>query len=182
MTSGFVAWLTTGIDPHCQLGKWIDYAPLASLTKQLGRSGVTVTDRRSPWLIARQLHGCTLQGMVRVRSGQAAAWPLVSGRSVRRGSGVKRDFACTSAGRFSPVPVVLRAQSRLILEGRARTISGPSPDLSQATCLRPRPDPDSKLIKSLSDAHEAYCRETTATKNTALHPNHTYAEARLNFP
>jgi hypothetical protein len=36
----------------------------------------------------------TLQGMARVRSGQAAAWPLASDRSVRRGSRVKRDFAC----------------------------------------------------------------------------------------
>ena len=34
----------------------------------------------------------TLEGMVRVRSGQAPAWPLVSDRSVRRGSRVKRDF------------------------------------------------------------------------------------------
>jgi hypothetical protein len=37
----------------------------------------------------------TVQGMARVRSGQAPAWPLSSDRSVRRGSGVKRDFACT---------------------------------------------------------------------------------------
>ena len=36
----------------------------------------------------------TLQGMARVRSGQAPAWPLVSDRSVRRDSRVKRDFAC----------------------------------------------------------------------------------------
>jgi hypothetical protein len=43
---------------------------------------------------------CTVQGMARVRSGQAAAWPLVSDRSVRRGSGVKRDFACTFTSRF----------------------------------------------------------------------------------
>jgi hypothetical protein len=35
----------------------------------------------------------TLQGMARVRSGQAPAWPLVSDRSVRRGSRVKHDFA-----------------------------------------------------------------------------------------
>jgi hypothetical protein len=76
--------------------------PLARLTRQLGWSGVTVTDHRSPWLIARQLHGCILQGMARVRSGQAPAWPLVSDRSVRRGSGVKRDFACTSTSHFSP--------------------------------------------------------------------------------
>jgi len=28
---------------------------------------------------------CTVQGMARVRSGQAPAWPLVSDRSARRG-------------------------------------------------------------------------------------------------
>jgi hypothetical protein len=44
----------------------------------------------------------TVQGMARVRSGQAPAWPLVSDRSVRRGSGVKRDFACTFTRNFSP--------------------------------------------------------------------------------
>jgi hypothetical protein len=43
---------------------------------------------------------CTVQGMARVRSGHAAAWPLVSDWSVRRGSGVKRDFACTFTGAF----------------------------------------------------------------------------------
>ena len=72
----------------------------------------------------------TLQGMARVRSGQALAWPLVSDRSVRSGSGVKRDFACTLAGVFPPVLVALRAQSRLGLEVRTRTLSGPSPDLT----------------------------------------------------
>ena len=79
----------------------------------------------------------TVQGMARVRSGQAPAWPLVSGRSVRRGSGVKRDFACTFTRHVSPVLVVLRSQSRLRLEGRARTLSGPSPDLSPARILAP---------------------------------------------
>ena len=74
---------------------------------------------------------CTVQGMARVRSGQAPAWPLVSDRSVRSGSRVKRDFACTLTGAFPPVLVALRAQSRLRLEGRTRTLSGPSPDLSQ---------------------------------------------------
>ena len=69
----------------------------------------------------------TLQGMARVRSGQAPAWPLVSDRSARRGSGVKRDFACTFTRRFSPALVALRSQSRLMLEGRVRTLSGPSP-------------------------------------------------------
>ncbi len=64
----------------------------------------------------------TVQGMARVRSGQAPAWPLVSDRSVRRGSRVKRDFACTLTGVFPPVLVALRAQSRLGLEGRTRTL------------------------------------------------------------
>ncbi len=72
----------------------------------------------------------TVQGMARVRSGQAPAWPLSSGRSVRRGSGVKRDVACTSTRRFPPVLVALRAPSRLMPEGRIRTLSGPFPVLS----------------------------------------------------
>jgi hypothetical protein len=42
----------------------------------------------------------TVRGMARVRSGQAPAWPLRSDRSVRRGSGVKRDFACTFTRHF----------------------------------------------------------------------------------
>jgi hypothetical protein len=79
----------------------------------------------------------TLQGMARVRSGQAAAWPLSSGRSVRRGSGVKRDFACTFTRHFSPVLVALRSQSRLRLEGRTRMLSGSSPDLSPARTFAP---------------------------------------------
>jgi hypothetical protein len=74
----------------------------------------------------------TVKGMARVRSGQAVAWPLVSDRSARRGSRVKRDFACTVTRHLLPVRVVLRSQSCLRLEGRARTLSGPSPDLSPA--------------------------------------------------
>ena len=77
----------------------------------------------------------TLQGMARVRSGQAPAWPLVTDRSARRGSRVKRDFACTLADAFPPALVVLRPQSRLGLEGRTRTLSEPSPDLSLAGTL-----------------------------------------------
>jgi hypothetical protein len=44
----------------------------------------------------------TVQGMARVQSGQARAWPLVSDRSVRRGSRVKRDFACAFTSHFYP--------------------------------------------------------------------------------
>ena len=57
----------------------------------------------TPWFSSYHhsvILACALQGMARVRSGQAPAWPLVSGRSVRRE-----------------------------LEGRARTLSGPSPEL-----------------------------------------------------
>ena len=79
---------------------------------------------------------CTVQGMARVRSGQAPAWPLVSDRSVRRGSGVKRDFACTLTRHFPPVFVVLRSQSCLRLEGRARTAQRaiPGSEPSQNSC------------------------------------------------
>jgi hypothetical protein len=52
-------------------------------------------------------------------------------------SRVKRDFACALTRHFSPVLVVPRAQSRLRMEGRTRTLSGPSPDLSQARILAP---------------------------------------------
>jgi len=90
---------------------------------------------------------CTLQGMARVRSGQAPAWPLVSDRSVRRGSRVKRDFACAFTRRYSPVLVALRSQSRLRLEGRTRTLSGPSPDLSQAMTLAPSGRSENLLIR-----------------------------------
>ena len=43
----------------------------------------------------------TVQGMARVRSGQAPAWPSVSDRSVRRGSGVKRDVAYVHLALFT---------------------------------------------------------------------------------
>jgi len=75
----------------------------------------------------------TLQGMVRVRSGQARPGPWFLAGVPAVVSRVKRDFACTLAGAFPPVLVALRAQSRLRLEGRARTLSGPSPDLAPAT-------------------------------------------------
>ena len=76
--------------------------------------------------------------MACVRSGQAAAWPLVSGRSVRRGSGVKRDFACTFTRQLllCSLPCGLQ-QSCLRLEGRTRTLRRPSPDLSLALARAP---------------------------------------------
>ena len=98
-----------------------------------GRSKVQVCCEHSTrrWR-SRSKSTRTLQGMARVRSGQAPAWPLISDRSVRRGSRVKRDFACTFTRYVSPVLVVLRSQSRLRLEGRTRTLSGPSPDLTSS--------------------------------------------------
>ena len=53
----------------------------------------------------------TVQGMARVRSGQALAWPLVSDRSVRRGSSVQHDFACRGTGPSKVVP--LRSRCRI---------------------------------------------------------------------
>jgi len=90
---------------------------------------------------------CTLQGMARVQSGQALAWPLVSGRSARRGSKIKCDFACTFTRRLLLVRVVLRPQSCLRLEGRARTLGGPSPDLSQPGFLHLPPAAKTSQIR-----------------------------------
>ena len=71
----------------------------------------------------------TLQGMARVRSGQLrpGPWFLTGVSAVAPGSS-----ACTLTGTFPPVLVALRARSRLGLEGRTRTLSGPSPDLTSS--------------------------------------------------
>ena len=53
-----------------------------------------------------------LQGMARVRSGQAPAWPLVLTGVSAVVSRVKRDFACPFTWHFSPVPAVLQSRSR----------------------------------------------------------------------
>ena len=74
---------------------------------------------------ARTLQGMAASGPGRLRPGP---WSLTGVSAVV--SRVKRDFACTLAGAFPPVLVALRAQSRLRLEGRTRTLSGPSPDLT----------------------------------------------------
>jgi hypothetical protein len=76
-----------------------------------------------------------LQAVVRVRSGQAPAWPLVSDRSVRRGSRVKRDFACTSCQHVPPragspaVTVTLEAGGTDTYTQRAT--AGPQPRQDQ---------------------------------------------------
>jgi hypothetical protein len=70
-------------------------------------------------------------------------------RPVRPGSGLacgfwlecpqwlqgQADFACTFARHLPSVLVVLRVTVMLRLEGRIRTLRGPSPDLSVATIL-----------------------------------------------
>ena len=84
----------------------------------------------------------TSQGMARVRSGQAPAWPLSSDRSGRRGSRVKRDFACSSTRHLSPVLVVLRVTVTLEAGGtdtytqRAIPGSEPQPGLLRAPSAR----------------------------------------------
>jgi hypothetical protein len=81
----------------------------------------------------------TLQGMARVRSRQALAWPLVSDRSARRGSGVKRDFACTFSRHFhscslSAVTVTLEAGGAGTYTQRA--IPGSEPGQGRCTFHR----------------------------------------------
>ena len=79
---------------------------------------------------------CTLQGMARVRSGSAPAWPLVSGRSVRSGSRVKRDFPCTLTGALPPALVCPAGTVALEAGGAGtytqRAIPGSEP--SQNSC------------------------------------------------
>ena len=53
-----------------------------------------------------------LAGMVRVRSGQAPAWPLVPAGVSAVVSRVKRDLGCTFARHVPPVLVVQRSRSR----------------------------------------------------------------------
>jgi hypothetical protein len=80
-------------------------------------------------LIARRLY-LAGDGPRPVRAG--SAWPLSSGRSVRRGSRVKRDFACTFTRHFSPVlvcpavTVMLEAGGADTYTQRARPGSEPS--------------------------------------------------------
>jgi hypothetical protein len=95
-------------------------------------------------LIARRLY-LAGDGPRPVRAG--SAWPLSPDRSVRRGSKVKRDFACTFTRHLPPVRLVLRSQSCLRLEGRTRTLSGPSPDLSPARTLAPPSRREDLLIR-----------------------------------
>jgi len=68
----------------------------------------------------------TLQGMARLRSGQARAWPLVPDRRGCRGSGAQGHLKIVSA-----TAVRNDLQVPLTVEGRPRTLSGPSPDLCE---------------------------------------------------
>ena len=75
---------------------------------------------------------------------------------------------CTLTGAFPPALVVLRAQSRLMPEGRARTLSGPSPDL---------PSSVSGLLSNLAHVRQARSRclrccpglTVTASRSTTGH-------------
>ena len=84
----------------------------------------------------------TLQGMARVRSGQAPARPLVADRSVRRGSGVKRDFACTFTRHFHRCSLPcghgkIGAEDPAAAMGRASNDSSiTAPDLGRFFCVR----------------------------------------------
>ena len=111
-----------------------------SASRRTGASWRTVTmnDRVSPFDRAHSGHGTDTRrwllhlagdGLRPVQAG--CAWPLVSDRSARRGSGVKHDFAYVHQA-LSSLFVDLRLQSCLKLEGRARTLRRPSPDLDPA--------------------------------------------------
>ena len=88
----------------------------------------------------------TVQGMARVRSGQAPAWPLVSDRSVRSGLQGQARLRVYVDQCLSTCTGCLAAQSRLRLEGRTRTLSGPSPDLTSSV---------SGLLRGLAHVRQA---------------------------
>ena len=67
-----------------------------------------------------------LQGIARIRSGQAHAWPLVSDRRRCRGSAVKGGRKAISER---------KREAPLTVEGHPRTLSGPSPDRSVITAV-----------------------------------------------
>ena len=71
-----------------------------------------------------------------VRAGSGLA--LVFWPECPQVSRIKRDFACTLTRHLSPVLVGLRSQSRLRLEGRARTLSGPRPRRGWRGCSHGR--------------------------------------------
>jgi len=123
---------------HGSGGRLSDLANLRILpawTRSLISPAATIIPRIFRIMEASAVTARTLQGMARVRSGQAPAWPLSSVRSVRRGPSIKRDFACTFTGAFPPVPISQWSESRLMLEGRTRTLSGPSPDLARGGAI-----------------------------------------------
>jgi hypothetical protein len=69
-----------------------DHWPLLRVARvRHGHLAILVHWQQSPRL---SRIGCAVPEMVRVRSGQAHAWPLASNRSGCRGSGAKRDFVC----------------------------------------------------------------------------------------
>jgi hypothetical protein len=108
-------------------------------------------------LVVSFVTGCTVKGMARVRSGQAPAWPLVSGRVPAEVSGSKHDFACTLTRHLNPLFVALRSQSCLLLEGRARTLSGPSPDASRTWTLAPsRPTSRTRTPPRMTERAEEF--------------------------
>jgi hypothetical protein len=126
------------------------------------RSGQVVQDRPSPvvrWADVPQLSACvsrcpppwqqywqqpqepethtrSVQWMARVRSGQAPAWPLSSGRSVRRDTRGQATSRVRTPG-TSHLCSSSCGHSHARLEGRTRTLSGPSPDLRPAKTLAP---------------------------------------------
>jgi hypothetical protein len=112
------------------LGGW----PLSQLTEGVGDSSCLLLSGVVAVLGCCIVTARHLQGMARVRSGQAPAWPLSSDRSARRGlQDQAGDFAFTRHLLLCSLPYGL--QSCLRPEGRARTLRRPSPDLSPPRAL-----------------------------------------------
>jgi hypothetical protein len=104
-------------------GQYAYRAPRVALVRSLLQSAVV------SWPAAR-CRGWPASGPGRLRPGPC----LLTGVAAL-GSGVKSDSAYTVTRHFLPVLVARRSRSRLRREGRTRTLSGSSPDLSPAKTL-----------------------------------------------
>ena len=107
--------------------------------------------RHSPRLSARGVHSSlyavaarTVQGMARVRAGQAPAWPWSLAGGVQR-------LRCSRAGPEDHFCAAVRNDLRvpLMVEGHPRTLSGPSPDLNPliaSLSVLAGPEPGSRCL------------------------------------
>ncbi len=130
------SWWRSG---HTGLSAWESdrSSPVTPLTSRLCRPTASVTDRSSPWLIARQLHDdlfpMTAPAPCRGWPASGPGW-LVASPWFLAGGGTEAPRSMVAAGHFRR-----KREAPLTVEGCRRTLSGPSPDLSPARTIASSP-------------------------------------------